>query len=153
MHTVKGCSIVSEAEVDFFCFWNFLALSMTQRMLATWSVVPLPFINPAWTSGSYRFLEPPKMKYLSIKINSVIQSYPPLCNPLDCSLLDSSVHGILQAIILEWSGVPCPLQGDLSDPGIEPMSPALQADSLQSEPTGMPRDYLGEPQMLSQLSL
>ena len=55
MHMVKGCSIVSEAEVDFFCFWNFLALSMTQRMLATWSVVPLPFINPAWTSGSSQF--------------------------------------------------------------------------------------------------
>ena len=35
-----------------------------------------------------------------------------------------------------WSGLPCPSPGDLSDPGIEPGSPALQADSLLSEPPG-----------------
>ena len=32
-----------------------------------------------------------------------------------------------------WSGLPCPPPGDLSDPGIEPSSPAMQADSLPSE--------------------
>ena len=31
-----------------------------------------------------------------------------------------------------WSGLPFPSPGDLSDPGIEPRSPALQADSLPS---------------------
>ena len=35
-----------------------------------------------------------------------------------------------------WSGSPCPPPGDLPDPGIEPASPALQADSLLSEPLG-----------------
>ena len=35
-----------------------------------------------------------------------------------------------------WSGLPCPLPGDLPNPGIEPRCPALQADSLPSEPTG-----------------
>ena len=35
-----------------------------------------------------------------------------------------------------WSGLPFPSPGDLSDPGIEPWSPALQADSLPSEPPG-----------------
>ena len=34
-----------------------------------------------------------------------------------------------------WSGLPCPPPGDLPDPGIEPRSPALQADSLLSEPS------------------
>ena len=34
------------------------------------------------------------------------------------------------------SGLPCPLPGDLPHPGIEPRSPALQADSLPSEPPG-----------------
>ena len=29
-----------------------------------------------------------------------------------------------------WSGLPCPPPGDLPDPGVEPGSPALQADSL-----------------------
>ena len=36
-----------------------------------------------------------------------------------------------------WSGLPFPSQRDLPDPGIEPGSPALQADSLPSEPLGM----------------
>ena len=37
-----------------------------------------------------------------------------------------------------WSGLPFPSPGDLTDPGIEPGSPALQADSLPSEPPGKP---------------
>ena len=44
--------------------------------------------------------------------------------------------GILQARILEW--VPCPPPGDLPNPGIEPRSPALHADSLPPEPRGKP---------------
>ena len=35
-----------------------------------------------------------------------------------------------------WSGLPFPSPGDLPDPGIEPSSPALQADALPSEPPG-----------------
>ena len=37
-----------------------------------------------------------------------------------------------------WSGSPFPSPGDLPDPGIEPKSPALQADALTSEPPGKP---------------
>ena len=37
-----------------------------------------------------------------------------------------------------WSGLPFPSLGDLPDPGIEPRSPALQADALPSEPGGRP---------------
>ena len=53
IHTVRGFSKVNEAEVD--AFWNFLAFSMIQEMLAIWSLVPLPFLNPAWTPGSSWF--------------------------------------------------------------------------------------------------
>ena len=35
-----------------------------------------------------------------------------------------------------WSGLPCSPPGDLPNPGIEPRSPTLQADSLRSEPPG-----------------
>ena len=35
-----------------------------------------------------------------------------------------------------WSGLPFPSPGDLPDPGIEPWSPALQTDTLPSEPPG-----------------
>ena len=34
-------------------FWNSFAFSMIQRMLAIWSLVPLPFLNPGWTSESF----------------------------------------------------------------------------------------------------
>ena len=37
-----------------------------------------------------------------------------------------------------WSGLPFPSPGDLPNPGIEPGSPTLKADSLPSEPTGKP---------------
>ena len=59
-----------------------------------------------------------------------------LCNPKDYSPPDFSLHGILQAIILEWVAFPSP--GDLPAPGIEPASPALQADSLLSDLPGKP---------------
>ena len=39
-----------------------------------------------------------------------------------------------------WSGLPCPPPGDLPKPGIESRSPALQADSLPSEPAGKARN-------------
>ena len=40
-----------------------------------------------------------------------------------------------------WSGLPFPSSRDLLDPGIEPGSPALQADALPSEPSGKPILY------------
>ena len=40
------------------------------------------------------------------------------------------------------SGLPPPSLGSLSDPGIEPRSPALQADALTSEPPGKPSGSL-----------
>ena len=55
------------------------------------------------------------------------------CSTL-CDTIDHTVHGILQVRILEWVAFPSP--GDLSNPGIEPRSPALQADSLPDEPQG-----------------
>ena len=64
----------------------------------------------------------------------VAQSCPTLCDPMGYSPPGSSVHGVLQARILEWVAIP--FSRDLPDPGIEPRSPALQADSLLSEPPG-----------------
>ena len=58
-----------------------------------------------------------------------------LCHPRDCSPPGFSVHGISQARVL---GVGCHAIGGLSDPGIKPGSPALQADSLPSEPPRKP---------------
>ena len=49
------------------------------------------------------------------------------CDLMDCSPLASSVHGILQARILECVAIS--FSRDLPDPGIEPRSPTLQADA------------------------
>ena len=40
-----------------------------------------------------------------------------------------------------WSGLPSPPPGDFPNPGMEPMSPALQVDSLLSEPPGEPQKW------------
>ena len=66
----------------------------------------------------------------------VTQSCPILCDSMECSLPGSSVHGILQARILEQVAIH--FSGDLPDPGIESVSCALQADSLPSEPPEKP---------------
>ena len=46
-----------------------------------------------------------------------------------------------------WCGVPFPSPGDLPDPGIEPGFPALEADSLPSEPPGKPHLYKKDSQI------
>ena len=45
IHTVKAFSIVNKAEID--AFWNSLAFLMIQQILAIWSLVALPFLEPA----------------------------------------------------------------------------------------------------------
>ena len=59
----------------------------------------------------------------------ITQSCPTLCNPMDYT-----VHGILQARILEWVAFP------FSRGSSQPRSPALQADSLPAEPQGKPKN-------------
>ena len=55
---------------------------------------------------------------------------------MDYSPPGFSVQEILQTRMLEWKASPSP--GDLTDPGTEPRSPELLADSLPSEPPGKP---------------
>ena len=60
-----------------------------------------------------------------------LQSCSTLCYPMECSPQDSSIHGILQARILEWLAMPS--SWGYSNPGTEPVSqasPALQVDFL-----------------------
>ena len=47
-----------------------------------------------------------------------------------------------------WSGLPFPSPGDLPDPGLEPGSPALQADALPSEPPGKLKENMNVEQDL-----
>ena len=76
----------------------------------------------------------------SVQFSSVAQSCPTLRDPMDCSSPGSSVHGNSPG---KNTGVGnhVLLQGNLPNPGIEPRSPAFQADSLSSEPPGKPQNY------------
>ena len=69
----------------------------------------------------------------------VSQSCQTLCDPMDCSLPVSSVREILWQEC--WSQLPFPSPGKkIPNSGIEPRSPALQLDSLLSDPPGKPKN-------------
>ena len=73
------------------------------------------------------------MKVLAAK------SYLNLCDSMDCSPPGFSIHGILQARIVEWVAMRC--SGDLPDPGIEPVSPMSPASAgrfFSTRPPGKP---------------
>ena len=63
------------------------------------------------------------------------------------SSLGSSVHGILQARLLEW--LPFPSSGDLPDSGIEPVFPALAGGFFTTEPPGKPKVLINSVQFSS----
>ena len=76
------------------------------------------------------------LTWQTVKVKVLIsQSRPTLCIPMDCSPPDSSVHGISPRQEY-WRGLLFPFPRDLPNPGIEPGSPTLQADSLPSELPG-----------------
>ena len=68
---------------------------------------------------------------------SVSKSGPTLCDPMDCSSPDSSVPGISQARIPEWVAIPFSMES-FSNPGIEPLSPALAGRFFTIELPGKP---------------
>ena len=114
-------------------------------MLANWSLVPLPFLNPAWTSGSSRFvllkpgLENFEHYFASIwkwSESEVAQSCPTLWDPVDCSLPGSSIHGIFKARILEWVAISF-FRGS-SQPRDQTQVSCITTDTLLSEPPGKP---------------
>ena len=73
------------------------------------------------------------LRHLSISVSRFS------CAPMDCSPSGSSVHGDSSG---KNAGLTFPSPGDLPDPGIEPGTSALQADSLPSEPLGKPLRHL-----------
>ena len=80
------------------------------------------------------------MKLCACMCAHLLQWCPTLCDPMDCSPPGSSVHGILQAKILEW--VAMPSSRDLPNPGTKHMSSALQVGSLLLSHQGSPRGAL-----------
>ena len=103
--------------------------------------VPFMASRPSMRLCNHHYHPPPgsfhlaELKPVPIKCKCVCaKSCPTPCDPMDCSLPSSSVHEILQARILEWIAIS--FSRGSSDPGIEPGSPALEADALTSVPPG-----------------
>ena len=69
IHTVKGFGRVNKTEVDIFL--ELSHFSTIQLMLAIWSLVPLPFLYPAWTSGSSQFKLKPSLENFEHYFTSV----------------------------------------------------------------------------------
>ena len=94
-------------------FWSSLPFSMIQQMLAIWCLVPLPFVKPAWTSGSSWFMYCSSVAWRILSITLLacaaaakpIQSCATLCNTIDGSPPGSPVPGIFQARTLEWVAI------------------------------------------------
>ena len=95
--------------------WNSLSFLKIQRMLAIWSLVPLPFLNPAQTSGSswftycwslaWRILSITLLAYAAAAAAKSLQSCPTLCDHIAGSPPGSLVPGILQARTREWVAI------------------------------------------------
>ena len=117
------------------------------------SWLPDPWDSPGKNTGvGCHFL----LQCMKVKSESeVIQSCLTLCGPMDCSLPESSIHGIFQARVLEWVAIAfldiclymlhtyscvCVNHSVVLDfTKTEHGPPALQAASLPSEPQGKPK--------------
>ena len=80
IHIVKGFSIVNKAEIDSFS--GTLAFVMIQWRLAICSLVPLPFLNPAWTSRSSQFMYCWSLAWRILSITLLACEWVQLCGSL-----------------------------------------------------------------------
>ena len=111
---VKYCPSLSQMKFLYFILVHFLDFLLS-------SIVSLSTHVPLLCSFHQRGFTID----LNTDMAAAAQSYLTLCDPMDCSLPGFSVHGTLS----KRTRVSC-LALLQADPGIEPRSPALQADSL-----------------------
>ena len=139
-HDILKWMIFSSFITIFFLIWHQTSLLSSFH---SWTSVS-PFL---WLTKMKRIIITPEVEQCSFSRGSNFLTSKCVCaklsqpcltryDPMGCSPPGSSVHGSLQARILEWVAFPSP--GDLPDPGIKPRYPAMQADALTSEPPGKP---------------
>ena len=128
--------LVKSESVNFHCIQNTLKLHLKiTNLFSSWFCKQLIWAKFGWivifVSVGLTY-ESTVLFWLEWKL-LVTQSCITLWDPLDCSPPGSSVHGILQARILELVAILFS-RGNLPDAAIKPGSLALQADSLLPEP-------------------
>ena len=110
------------------------------RDLPNPGIEPTSFMSPALQMDSSPLAPPGKptirLKWSEVKSLSRVRLF---------ATLWTVAHQALPSMGFSrqeyWSGLPFPSPGDLLNPGIEPRSPALQADTLTSEPPGISKSY------------
>ena len=102
-----------------------VTVSLGYTSLETFPLSPVP-CTPRMGSSSLT------QSWAFTKIVLAARSCLTLCDPVDCSPPVSSAFSRQEY----WSGLPFPSPGDIPSPRIQPRCPALQADSLPSEPPG-----------------
>ena len=85
-----------------------------------------------------------RCKVFNLRESEVTQSCPTLCDPMDCSLPGSAVHGIFQVRILEWVAIS--FSRVSSQPRDRTGSSTLQTDALPSESSGKEESQEGKNQ-------
>ena len=107
-----------------------------------WSGLPFPspgdLPNPGIKPGSSELQVDSLPAKPSESESEVVQSCPTLCDP--CTVAHQAPPSMGFSRQEHWSGLPFPSPGDLPDPGTEPRSPTLQADTLTSAPPEKPQN-------------
>ena len=112
IHVVASVKILRLYNIPFYLYTMLLLLLLLSRFICVWLCVtakmaahqaPRPWNSPGKNTGvGCHFL----LQCMKVKSESEIaQSCPTLSNPMDCSLPDSSIHGIFQARLLEWVAI------------------------------------------------
>ena len=134
-HPIPPLWVIAEHQVELLVLYSNFLLSVLQMVMCVFQCYTLNSSHPL-----FPLLCPQPVLLSEVK---VAQLCPTLCDPMDYT-----VHGILQARVLE--AFPSP--GDLPNPGIKPRSPALQAGSLPAEPQGKPKNTgVGSLSLLQQI--
>ena len=150
---VKWCSKFSKPGLNSTWTVNFQMFKMNLEK-AEEPEIKLPRFTWSWRkqenprkTSTFALLIMPKPLIVWSEVK-VAQLCPTLCDPMNYT-----VHGILQTRILEWGSLSL-LQGHLPNPGSEPRSLALQADSLPAEPQEKQKDIrMGSLSLLQRIVL
>ena len=111
-NTVPGNNTDATDNNEWILAFSYLLFSCLFLGLLSWKLQPLIAFIPCIVSTSFILSENshtipaiPCNSPPSLKESEVAQSCPTLCDPMDCSLSGSSVHGIFQAIVLELGAI------------------------------------------------
>ena len=147
--STQSRSLAQSRKKKWMFFYNSFPFSMIQRMLSIWSLIPLPLLNPACTSGSSQFTYCWSLAWrivnvtlLACKMSTIV--YACILSCFSCAWLYATLWNVDHQTHLSlgfsrqecWSGLPCPSPIDLSDPGIELsslMSPALGGGQIPTK--------------------